>query len=52
MANYVDLKNLNTPQQHNLYGLNLSTYVGILTLNWKFWKNITNSMKHREVLHK
>jgi hypothetical protein len=31
----------------NLYGLNLNTYVGILTR-----KNIPDNMKHREMLHK
>jgi hypothetical protein len=36
----------------NLYELNLSSYVGILTLHLKLKKNITENIKHREMLHK
>jgi hypothetical protein len=32
--------------QKNLYRLNLSNYVRILTLHWKLKKNITNNIKH------
>jgi hypothetical protein len=30
----------------NLYGLNLSSYIGILTLHLKLKKNIIDNMKH------
>jgi hypothetical protein len=36
----------------NLYRPNLSNYKGILTLHSKLKKNITDNMKHREMLHK
>jgi hypothetical protein len=36
----------------NLYGLNRSSYVWILTLHWKLKKNITDNIKHREMLYK